>query len=761
MVGIRIQFDRIIAKGKVWIVIVVILGILILPLLFFIFSDYIIQTLSEKSIWNDDQMNHILDSYESYLNPNFDSESPNPERGYRLLIAYIGAFLLNGLLVSFVVSWIQSRREKWERGELHYKRWDLGKYCIVIGGNEMVPNLVHQLLDNNDYVLVMTNRDVPSLRKKMTSRLGDEEKKVIIYVGERTSEEDLELLQIMGANEIYVIGEQLDINQSGSHHDVKNMECVQTMASLLRKHGYKSKKMCRVLFEYQSSFSVFQFTDINTDISEVLEFRPFNYYETWAQNVLVCQHINMADEGIKYLPLEGKNPISINSNETVHLIIVGMSRMGIALAIEAAHVAHYPNFIRKDGNKLRTRITFIDSIARKEMQFFQGHYKELFALSRWRYMEATNDSIYYNEKGHLPYDVNDSSWKDPLCDENSHSPYRDSEGYTLGEKLVDVDWEFIQGDLEMPTVQCYIRDATFQKDVKLTIAICIPRDNATFAASLYLPDEVYEEKNNVVQVLAYQPYGDAMCNSFQKRIEMRNSGNVRTNNFNQFAKLRAFGMMDSCFDIANLRNMEKIAEQLWKQYEETYRDQIGGRQQLREIIKKEKTLKAGKSLAARQWSNTYAAAHLWTKLRSVVWDGKDLSEKDLKILAEVEHIRWNMEQLLLGYAPLRPQEQKLINEKFQKAMRVPYPYDELQLLQESKGNPIGEENSDKLIVWLDLWKEFDEEKEYLKAEMSHIDICSFEILNQIDKEAIKYDENLTRILPNIYKSLKKVISCEE
>lgn len=761
MVGIRIQFDRIIAKGKVWIVIAVILGILILPLVFFIFSDFIIQTLSEKSIWNNDQMNHILDSYESYLNPNFDSESPNPERGYRLLIAYIGAFLLNGLLVSFVVSWIQSRREKWERGELHYKRWDLGKYSIVIGGNEMVPNLVHQLLDNNNYVLVMTNRDVVSLRKKLTSRLGEKEKKVIIYVGERTSEEDLELLQIMDANEIYVIGEQLDINQSGSHHDVKNMECVQTMASLLRKHECKSKKMCRVMFEYQSSFSVFQFTDINTDISEVLDFRPFNYYETWAQNVLVCQHINMEDEGIKYLPLEGKNTISINSNETVHLIVVGMSRMGIALAIEAAHVAHYPNFIRKDGNKLRTRITFIDSRARKEMQFFQGHYKELFALSRWRYMEATNDSIYYNEKGHLPYDVNDSSWNDPLCDDDSHSPYRDSEGYTLGEKLVDVDWEFIQGDLEMPTIQCYIRDATFQKDVKLTIAICIPRDNATFAASLYLPDEVYDEENNVVQVLAYQPYGDAMCNSFQKRIEMRNSRNDRKNNFNQFAKLRAFGMLDNCFDIANLRNMENIAEQLWKQYEETYRDQIGGRQQLREFIKKEKTLKAGKSLAARQWSNTYAAAHLWTKLRSVVWDGKDLSEKDLIILAKLEHIRWNMEQLLLGYAPLRPQEQKLINEKSQKAMRMPYPYDELQLLQENKGNPIGKENLNKLIAWLDVWKEFDEEKEYLKAEMSHIDICSFEILNQIDKEAIKYDENLTRILPNIYKSLKKVISCEE
>ena len=41
----------------------------------------------------------------------------------------------------------------------------------------------------------------------------------------------------------------------------------------------------------------------------------------------------------------------------------------------------------------------------------------------------------------------------------------------------------------------------------------------------------------------------------------------------------------------------------------------------------------------------------------------------------------------------------------------------------------------------------------MKANMSHLDICSVEILSKVDKEAIKYDEHLTSILPVIYSQI--------
>lgn len=770
-----VNFDRIIAKEHL---LHYLFAILILPLLIAgigAIGQYICTLFCMQHFYALPKDGILWEAYENFINFNGQNGYSFSHRLFLLITGIFGVFLLNGILVSAIVSWVEKRSERWKSGELRYdvKRWfqcsfALDNYVVVIGGNEMVPELVKQILsdDNLSYVLVMTNRNVQSLRKTFVSLLGKNEEKVVIYHGERTLKEDLSHLQIERAKKIYVIGEQLDIDQSGSHHDVKNMECVKLMSQLLGGNevylnDIKSSKqpiLCRVMFEYQSSFSVFQFTDVDSDISSVLDFRPFNYYETWAQNVFICPTLKVDVEKDNYLPLEGCDPITKDSKDTVHLIVVGMSRMGIAMAMEAAHIAHYPNFIHNRTDNLRTRITFIDSIAKKEMQYIQGHYKELFSLSRWRYIEANNDSIYYNESGHIPYDTNDKSWKNPLIDSDSHSPYRDNSEYTLGEKVVDVDWEFIKGDLEMPAVQCYIRDAAMQQNVRLTIAICFPKDNASFAASLYLPDEVYEEKNNVVQVLAYQPYGDAMCQSFKKRVEMKGcSPSNHRNNFNQFAKLKAFGMMSSCYNISQQKKMELAANQIWNQYDKTYNGRIGGRNDLRKALGKPVSLKAGKSLAACQWSNTYAAAHLWTKLRSIKWDGESEIDDDSKhILAKLEHIRWNVEQLLLGYAPLRPEEQMSIKGKIKKACKVTFPYDELLQISTMGKVIINKENFQKLNKWLDAWKEFDEEREILKANMSHIDLCSFEILEEIDKEAVQYDKDLTSILPLIYSNIKGI-----
>lgn len=765
-----IYFDRMIAKGNIKQFLLI---VLLLPLVFIVIGLLLKWLLSV--VWGTSEPLSIVkeglfwDTYENYINPNSHPDTSFSRRLYLLVSGIIGVFLLNGILVSAIVSWVEKRSERWKSGELRYnrKRWfqnsfALNNFVIVIGGNEIVPELVHQLVaDKSLYVLIMTNRDVASLRKRIVSVIGGDEERVVIYHGERTFIDDLSHLQIERANSIYVIGEQLDIEQSGSHHDVKNMECVKLMAKILHEKVEMSKEtlppfspiLCRVMFEYQSSFSVFQFTDVDETISSVLKFKPFNYYETWAQNVLICPTLQPKAEHDAYLPLEGVSPITSESDDTVHLIVVGMSRMGIALGIEAAHIAHYPNFI--ENGECRTRITFIDSMAKKEMQYLQGHYKELFALSRWRFIEADEDNIYYNENGHIQYD---DSWHDPLKDENSHSPYRDSEDYTLGEKVVDVDWEFIQGDLEMPIVQCYIRDIAMKKNKRVTIAICFSKDNASFAASLYLPDEVYDDNNNVVQVLAYQPYGDAMCQSFKQRIEMKGcTTNNPRNNFNQFAKLKAFGMINSCYNISSQEKMEHAADQLWKQYEDTYKGRIGGRNSYREKLGMGVTLKAGKSLAASQWSNNYAAAHLWTKLRSINWDGKgNISDKDLATLAKLEHIRWNTEQLLLGYAPLRPEEQKSIKDKLEIANGVDVPDNELIQLSNLNKEELDPERYPKLKFWLEAWKHFDEEREVLKANMSHIDICSYEVLEIIDKEALKYDEDLTRILPLIYTNIIKL-----
>lgn len=87
-----------------------------------------------------------------------------------------------------------------------------------------------------------------------------------------------------------------------------------------------------------------------------------------------------------------REPITRESNRTVHLVIIGMSRMGVALGIEAAHLLHFPNFCR--DRRLKSRITFIDAAADEEMNFFRGRYRHYFDLapSLYRDMEHPEEA---------------------------------------------------------------------------------------------------------------------------------------------------------------------------------------------------------------------------------------------------------------------------------------------------------------------------------------------------------------------------------
>jgi hypothetical protein len=139
--------------------------------------------------------------------------------------------------------------------------------------------------------------------------------------------------------------------------------------------GYK-RKVCRVMFDYQTTYSVFQFSDVSKIINETLVFIPFNRYEAWARKVFVDCVAEDHGRKIKYTPLDGFEGIKYEDDKRVHLVIVGMSKMGIAMGVQALLQLHFPNYIR--NKDLKTRITFIDTNADKEMAFFKGHYTILY-----------------------------------------------------------------------------------------------------------------------------------------------------------------------------------------------------------------------------------------------------------------------------------------------------------------------------------------------------------------------------------------------
>ncbi len=646
---------------------------------------------------------HFIDPGNQHM-----TTTPNA-RLWAAIIGILGVFLLNGLLVSSIIGWIDTRKEKWLKGEVRYKcRLKFCPHYVIIGGNDMVLGIVKQLFEaiGNDrslgigklflptYILIQTNRDVESFRRELFSDLTeDQQKRIIIYYGSRTSTEDIADLVLENAREVYILGEDTRTDDLESYHDTMNMECLKLVSEdikdVTKYYCTEDEKgrviedyrlVCRVMFEYQTSFSVFQFSEISNDIKQRVRFKPFNYYEMWAQRVLISKEFKKSlKEFTSYIPLEGVG-IDRESDNFVHLIIVGMSRAGVALAVEAAHLAHYPNFETK---KKRTRITFIDMNMETEMNFFKGRFQSLFSVARHRYVSESTGSMYH--------DVKKYPWINPLKYSLCKSPYY---GDYLGDDFIDIEWEFINGSVEHPNIQQYLVDASNNSDAKITIASCLSEDNKALAVALYLPRTVYL-KDNVQQILVYQRYASSTINM----VSNKRFSSAYDN------KLKSFGMVSDGYDVSLVNDAEMIANLVSERYfamhadiekytnglidrnydpcekriAEEIKDKLLKHFELDSDYMKKNDLKVQKIVeycekyceenkvrridkvpVAAWWSNIYNANILWTKLRCInfIDDGtiNELSDIDIWDLANVEHNRWNMEQLLMTYSPLTKEE---------------------------------------------------------------------------------------------------------
>ena len=610
------------------------------------------------------------------------------ESGRRVsaLTALLGYFLLNGLLISMLINWFDRRREQWLNGEVRYKQFlRKKKHYVIIGSSDIVKGIVKQLFEenNNPYILILTSQPIDGFRRELFSGLTPQQQQhIILYYGYSTSLKDIDELHIEKAEEVYIIGEETRPDDLDSHHDTNNMECLKLVSQVLKRNA-TTPIVCRVMFEYQTTFSVFQFYDINKEVSKIIDFKPFNYYETWAQKVLINKNID--SEKIKadfagggYLPLDGADGIKQNDDTHVHLFIVGMSRIGVAMAIEAAHLCHYPNYKEK---RIRTKITFIDKNATEEKDFFIGRFKELFALSHWRYGNVGKNGVlrWNSEDTHIPVG-------------NDH----------LGGDFLDIEWEFINGGIETSAIQDYILAQATPK-TKITIAICLPESNRSHAAALYLDKKIYESES-VQQVLVYNRYGDAVVRAIS------DSGALHP----YCGKLRHYGNSDIEF-LKELKQSEEIGARIGERYEEIRKNHIIPALEKAQIEEKLGGGYNGKSATSKFWSNVYNGNTIWSKLRSISYKHGELSTKEIQLLSDVEHNRWNIEQLLMNFRTLSVQEQKDIIDGCR-------------------------------------------DKEEFKGKMAHLNICSnsrlLELKN-VDVAARAYDEGLTTLLPEIYNGLIK------
>lgn len=575
------------------------------------------------------------------------------------LIYIVGVIIFTGMIISVMTNMIERRVDDHKNGLIHYL--ESGHY-IIMGYDDMVPSFIHHIFkrDKNAYVLVLTSAKVTYVKEKLRKSFGKEQMEhIIVNYGHRTSADFYKDICLEKAEQVFIVG-----YHSKSAHDAINVECVDSIRRYLSQPDIKDKpKRITCVFKDLDTYASFKTSEIFGGIRKLdIEFVPYNFYAGWAKQVFVKRYYHDMEDPDKVYPYPAVfgDGIDEKDNKYVHLVFVGTTNFAVAFAMEAANVLHFPNF--RHNNKLKTKITFIDINADKEKDEFITRNRHFFEVQSYSYrdlttVEKTKESIipptYFNEDNH----------------------YVEHEDFDF----LDVEFEFIKGDVFSQKVQEEINKWAEAKDEQyLSIFLALSDQRQNFVMGMNMPDSVYDNK---VSIFIRQDRSDNFVTNL--RLEDENTsfeyskeedGQLKPEKRNgRYAHIYPFGMNETGYseDDHSLRRAKLINYLYSTANYNTYKFQsiLALDAMSDETIWKEANEKWKELTVALKWSNLYSAYTIKTKLASLramrhlklddtSKDTITLSDKEVEELARVEHNRWNVEKLLMGYRKPHRDEDK-------------------------------------------------------------------------------------------------------
>ena len=176
-----VKMDRMLAKGEFKTLFYILLFVFLVPLTL----SAVLHCLSltgRDFIGNDNNadVNIVWTMLYHSLDPgNINTVGKSGHRVIAFLVALFGVVMMNGVLVSSIVSLYERYVNKWEKGLARYHReLKNSNFIVIIGNNELIPDLIRQIFarkEKIDYVVVQTNSDIEALRKFLASFLSHEE----------------------------------------------------------------------------------------------------------------------------------------------------------------------------------------------------------------------------------------------------------------------------------------------------------------------------------------------------------------------------------------------------------------------------------------------------------------------------------------------------------------------------------------------------------------------------------------------------------
>ena len=380
-------------------------------------------------------------------------------------------------------------------------------------------------------------------------------------------------------------------------------------------HG-KGSITCHLMLQSQKVLHMMQTSDFCKMVRSRMDVYPFTMASLWSECIRL-DHV----------------PINYLSEKHAHLVIFGMNEISEMVAVKAALMAHYPNYVR--NHMLRTRITIVDEHAGDHCNSFVKRYQHLFDNSYYRVVKPSE------AKAVTMF----------------HKPVYEG----LREDFVDVEWEFVEAGVNDTEIRYKLKRWSADDGQLLTVVMADTNGSKNVCDALMLPDDLMERHT---PVYVYSP----------QKVDL-----------DSFQDIHFFGMLDSGYDVS--LPLVRMAKNVNYIYDRCYEENIAAGNALPgamqsndgnpfinddtlryavEIDFDEREKSWRRLSSVKRMSSIYNAMTIATKMRSVGLEedewGKfyDISQEDIELLAQVEHNRWCVEELILGYRPCDDEEQEMV-----------------------------------------------------------------------------------------------------
>ena len=373
-------------------------------------------------------------------------------------------------------------------------------------------------------------------------------------------------------------------------------KAIALLAQLATKYDVEAhdgkRLLCHLLLQSNKALQMLHTCDLCDAVKQKIDVYPFTMDEVWSRGIVLDYE-----------------PITVQSEKHVHLVIFGKGEIAEMVALQAALVAHYPNYIR--NHSLRTRITMIDpehgDCIFSSKDGFVRRYQHLFDNSYYRMVKPSE------EKAVVLF----------------HHPIYEGRR----EDFVDVEWEFVEAGIDNVDVREKLMLWANDEMQLLTVVFAHQDEDKNKSESLLLPQELYR-MSTPIYIYSKQ---DKEYDITLPLVRMAKNVNY---------------VYDHCY-------AENYSPSIMHPNYFTIKNAV-------EIDFEERERSWSKLSNVKRMSSIYNAMTIPTKMRSIglmedEWERfYDISQHDIELLAQVEHNRWNVEELILGFRPCTDEEQKAV-----------------------------------------------------------------------------------------------------